>query len=143
MLFEQLVAEGKLEGPDGTKIVPKTRSEFYAQWTTVAEPALSMVILLCVIMSFVLTLFFGWHFYLVLANTTTNDSVKKNEIILEINKMLKILMPLIEEANKFREKSDKPAEGMPRLRIDGVEMPRDPEERLEKFGEYVKKFEKR
>ena len=64
------------------------------------------MVIICIVMSFVLSLFFGYHVNLAWKNETTNESMKKKDFQSSLNRELSIIRALILETSEWPPKSD-------------------------------------
>lgn len=107
------------------------------------ERHFGIICVICAVMGVVLFFFFGYHFNLTLKNMTTNEEVKRSIENEKLEHQLKTVDMLIKEAQDWQPEPDNHAKIMPRLKVDGTDMPDKKGARIKKFEEFRNKFLKR
>lgn len=70
------------------------------------EKWFGLVVIICIVMSVVLALFFGYHVNLAWNNETTNESMKKKDFKSSLARETSIIKALITETDDWEPKSD-------------------------------------
>ena len=107
------------------------------------ERHFGVICIICAVMGVVLFFFFGYHFNLAMKNMTTNEEVKRSIENEKLDHQLKTVDSLIKEVNDWEPEPTNYSKAMPRLKVDGVEMPEKKGARIKKFSEFKNKFQKR
>ena len=102
------------------------------------------VIIICIAMFFALSVFLVYHLRLVMANTTTNESFKKDDYNQRLDREFRIITELTKETEDWKPKSNDPKDQvMPILNIDNIKMPDYKNARLKKMKEFMASQNKR
>ena len=92
-----------------------------------------MIVIICAIMVFCLAIFLAYHIRLAIRNETTNEECKRDEILFNLRRELKIIKALIKECDEEKDDDDK----LRPIRVDGEDMPATKKERLLRYGKML------
>ena len=92
------------------------------------------MVIICSIMIFCLAIFLAYHLRLAIRNETTNEECKRDEILYDLRRELKIIKALIKECDEEKDEDDQ----LRPIRVDGEDMPNTKKERLLRYGLMLK-----